>query len=563
MLAQISRNKKIAIMIAVMLGILLSALDQTIIGTAMPRIVQELHGLEHLSWVFTAYMLASTIAVPIYGKLSDIYGRKNFYLLGIFIFLIGSALSGLSQNMEQLIAFRAFQGIGGGAIMANSLAIIADIFPPSERGRWQGMMGGIFGVAAVIGPTLGGWLTDNISWRWNFYINVPIGILTLAVLWLVMPKIVTKVKDRVIDYAGGIFLSTTLVPLLLGFVWGGTQYPWASWQIVSLFIASMVSLVIFTLVESKAKEPILPLDLFKNSIFTTSAVITFLTAFGMFGAIVYIPLFAQLVTGVSATNSGVILTPMMIGLVITSAVSGQIVSKTGRYKLSALVGLAITTVALYLLSKMNIDTSNSELTRNMIILGGGLGITMPIFVVAVQNIVSHEKIGVATAATQLFRSLGSTIGVAIMGTVLNNSLSENLKQVATSPKFATLSRTFPNLDITSLDSNKLQAVISPQVMEEIQTKLAQLPPYQAQQIRIVLDNFLAQLKIAIANSVSQIFIIGTFVLGFSILVALFLKEIPLRKSHDERPTIEEAGVQFALEEGEFPAQNETTGIEKD
>ncbi len=496
MLANISKSQKITVMAGVMLAMLLSALDQTIVATALPKIVEELQGLDHLSWVFTSYMLASTVTVPIYGKLSDIYGRKGFYLAGIVIFLIGSILSGLSQNMTQLILFRAVQGIGGGAMMANSFAIIADLFPPRERGRWQGLLGGVFGLASVLGPFLGGWLTDNASWRWNFYINIPVGLLALAAIWTFMPKIVSDIKDRSIDYAGAMFLILGLVPLLLALIWGGNEYAWNSIQVISLFIFSLVSLVTFGFIETKVKEPILPLSLFKNRIFSVSVLITFLSAMGMFGAILYIPLFAQGVLGISATDSGTILTPLMFGLIISSIISGQIISRTGKYKWLAVIGMAVVTFAMFLLSQVTAGTTQTELVIRMILMGIGLGITMPIFTIAVQNAFDHSQIGVVTASTQLFRSIGGTVGVAIMGSVLNNALINN-------------TRSFP--------SN---------------------PPQ------------------ALALSIGHIFFFGTFFMATALVASFFLKEITLRASNQKRGILEEAGVELAEEVGEFPAKSE-------
>ncbi|HUC86950.1 MAG TPA: MDR family MFS transporter, partial [Candidatus Saccharimonadales bacterium] len=401
-------------MISVMFGLLLAALDQTIVVTAMPRIVQDLNGLQHLTWVFTAYLLASTVTVPIYGKLGDMYGRKKFFMGAIVIFLIGSALSGQAQSMGELIAFRALQGVGGGALMANSFAIIGDLFVPAERGRWQGLFGAVFGLASVIGPLLGGFLTDNYSWRWVFYINLPIGLIALFLIAGYMPTIPGRSQGRKIDFLGAGLLATALISFLLAVTWGGTQYAWHSAQIISLLVGSAIAAAVFLLAERRASEPILPLHLFRSRVFNVSMIAIMLSAMGMFGGILYIPLFAQYVIGESATNSGTILAPMMAGLIVTSIGAGQVMSRTGRYKALAVGGMAIVVVAMYWLAHLSPSTTQLGLISRMLVMGAGLGMTMPVFNLAVQNAFSQADLGVATASTQLFRNIGGTIGTAVM-----------------------------------------------------------------------------------------------------------------------------------------------------
>lgn len=318
-----NKNSRIVILLGLTMAMLLAALDQTVVATALPRIVTDLGGLSQLSWVFTAYMLAATVTVPIHGKLSDIFGRRGFFLAGMGIFLLGSALSGISQTMMQLIIFRGLQGIGAGSIMVNTLAVIGDIFPPEERAKWQGMIGGVFALASVIGPLVGGWLSDQFSWRWIFYVNIPLGLLAIAVLAGSIPGKAHNPNGRSIDIAGAFLIALCLVPLLLAFVWGGSEYAWGSAQIVGLFALSGVSLILFALVEHKARDPIISFDLFKNRVFSVSVMATFLAGMGMFGAILYLPLFAQGVIGVSATSSGLILMPMMLSMAITSAVASH------------------------------------------------------------------------------------------------------------------------------------------------------------------------------------------------------------------------------------------------
>lgn len=538
MLSEIPKSQKIFVMLGVMSAMLLSSLDQTIVATAMPRIVQELQGLEHLSWVITAYLLASTVVVPLSGKLSDIYGRKIFYLVSIMVFLSGSILSGLSQNMTQLIIFRAIQGIGGGAIMANSFAIIGDLFSPSERGKWQGMLGGAFGLASVIGPMLGGWLTDNASWRWAFFINIPVGILALGLIFFLMPKFASAIRDKIIDYKGSLALTVGLTALLLSFVWGGSQYSWVSIQIISLIITSIASFIIFGFIESKAKEPIIPLNLFKKPIFSISMLITFLVGVGMFGSILYIPLFAQVVLGISATNSGAILTPLMLGLLSSSIISGQVISRTGKYKILTIFGLAITVIALFSLSRMSPSSTQLELFLKTIFVGFGLGIAMPVFTIVVQNAFDYSKLGVVTASTQLFRSIGRTIGVAIMGGILNSSLSSKLNN---------LSQLNVGFNLDTFDINRLQNLFS----------LANRAKFSASpETMQAFIEFLAKIKQILALSIGEVFLASSLLMLVAFTAAFFLKEIPLRKSHVSRSGLEEAGIEIAVEEGEFRAKDE-------
>jgi EmrB/QacA subfamily drug resistance transporter len=485
-------------MLAVMSGMLLAALDQTIVSTALPRIVSELHGLKDLSWVVTAYLLTSTISVPISGKLSDIYGRKKLFLLSIFIFVAGSALSGLSQNMAELIGFRALQGVGAGMLMSNAFAVIGDLFTPAERGRWQGIIGAVFGLSSVIGPLLGGYLTDHASWRWNFYINVPVGILAFFMISSLMPHIESDKKNQKIDYLGAGLLAGGLSSLLLGFVWGGNQYAWGSFEVVGILSLAAALLLSFGWVEHKhAKDPILPLSLFKNQIFSLSMLIVFLIGIAMFGAILYIPLFAQDVLGRSATNSGVILTPMVLTLVIVSIVAGQLVSRTGRYKTPAIFGMALVTIGLLWLGSVNTTTTGAQLTERMMLVGAGLGFGMPIFNLIVQNAFPHSLLGIATASTQLFRSIGATIGVAIMGSLLNNHLTHQLAGSG-----------------LHVSASQLQTLNS-----------SNTPP---------------ALRSALSSSISHVFLVGGLIVSLAFFASFFLKEIPLKTSHDY-PTASEGG----------------------
>ncbi|MCH0539019.1 MFS transporter [Streptomyces sp. MUM 203J] len=407
---------------ALLLGMLLAALDQTIVSTALPTIVSELGGMEHLSWVVTAYLLASTAATPLWGKLGDQYGRKTLYQSAIVIFLIGSALCGIAQDMPQLIIFRALQGLGGGGLMVLSMAIVGDLVPPRDRGRYQGLFGAVFGATSVLGPLLGGLFTDHLSWRWVFYINLPVGIVALFVIAAVLhlPKHGTR---HTIDYLGTFLIAAVATCLVLVASLGGTTWPWASAQIIGLTALGAVLLVAFVYAERRAAEPVLPLGLFRNRTFTLVSVISFVIGFAMFGAMTYLPTFLQVVQGVSPTMSGVHMLPMVIGLLLTSTASGQLVSRTGRWKVFPVAGTALTTVGLVLLHQMEQDSGVWEVSAYFFVFGAGLGLVMQVLILAAQNAVSYADLGVATSGVTFFRSIGASFGVAVFGTVFTNRLT--------------------------------------------------------------------------------------------------------------------------------------------
>ena len=352
----LSRRRIAAVIVAVMMAMLLSAVDQTVVGTAMPHIIAELNGLQHYAWVATAYLLASTASMPIWGKLSDAFGRKRFFIAGMVVFIVGSALCGQATGMTELILFRAFQGLGAGAMMPITQAIIGDIFPPAQRAKWSGVLMSVFAVATIIGPLLGGWITDNASWRWVFYVNLPVGIAALVVAIVALPGHVTVHKHR-IDYSGAAILVAAAVPLLLGFSWAGSEYAWGSPQIISLFAVAAVMSVVFYFREMRAAEPVINPRLFQNRVFSVSALASMLQSAAMFGAIMFLPLFVQGVQGKSATNSGIILMPLMLGAMVMSIGAGQILARTGRYKVLVIVGFVTVSVGAWLLSRMGADTS--------------------------------------------------------------------------------------------------------------------------------------------------------------------------------------------------------------
>jgi EmrB/QacA subfamily drug resistance transporter len=518
--ATLSRGRLMAILIGVILGMLLAALDQTIVGTALPRIVAQLGGLEHYAWVVTAYLLASTVSIPIYGKLSDIYGRRTIFILGMVIFLAGSALAGTSQNMTQLIIYRGIQGLGAGAMMPIAMAIIGDIFPPAERGKWQGLIVAVFGLASIVGPTLGGWITDNWGWRWVFYVNMPVGIIAILTAGFVLPKFVNK-RKHIIDYLGAITLVAGSVPLLLAFSWAGTQYAWGSWQIISLFIFSAVMLVIFFLVEMRVAEPIISPKLFKNSIFTISTFAMFLVSAGLFGAILYLPLFVQGVLGESATNSGIVLTPLMLGFMFSSIVGGQLLSRTGRYKILAMGGFVVAAVGMFLLSRMTPITSQGEVVRNMIVTGLGIGVMMSLFTIVVQNAFPYRQLGEVTASLTFFRSIGSTIGVAVMGTIVTNAFQSAMQSNIP----AILKRTVPADRLAQLENPQL--LLAPDVVAKIQHSFAALGP----QGLTIFRQLIEAIRLSLSTAITNVFFLGFILMVLGFVTVLFLREIPLRKSN--------------------------------
>ncbi|MFI5738417.1 DHA2 family efflux MFS transporter permease subunit [Streptomyces anulatus] len=410
---------------ALLLGMLLAALDQTIVSTALPTIVSELGGLDHLSWVVTAYLLAATAATPLWGKLGDQYGRKKLFQTAIVIFLIGSALCGVAQNMPQLIGFRALQGLGGGGLMVLSMAIVGDLVTPRERGKYQGLFGAVFGVTSVLGPLLGGFFTEHLSWRWVFYINLPIGVVALVVIAAVL-HIPVRREKHTIDYLGTFLIASVATALVLVASLGGTTWAWSSPQIIGLAVLAVVLLVAFIAVERRAVEPVLPLKLFRMRTFALVAVISFVIGFAMFGAMTYLPTFLQVVHDITPTMSGVHMLPMVFGLLITSTGSGQIVSRTGRWKVFPILGTATTAVGLLLLHQLDENSSTWLMSAYFFVFGAGLGLVMQVLVLVAQNSVSYQDLGVATSGVTFFRSIGSAFGVAIFGTIFANRLTGQL-----------------------------------------------------------------------------------------------------------------------------------------
>lgn len=419
--APLTHRQVLIVFSGLMLGMLLAALDQTIVATALPTIVGDLGGLNHLSWVVTAYLLTSTASVPLYGKISDLYGRKRVFQAAIVLFLIGSVISGAAQDMLTLIIARGIQGMGGGGLMALSMIIIADIVSPRERGRYQGYTGAVFATASVAGPLLGGFFTDSLSWRWIFYINLPLGLIALVVTSSVLNLPFLR-REHKIDYVGAALLVAGVTALLLVTVWGGEEYAWTSPTILMLAVGGTALIVAFVLQERRVAEPILPLRLFRESVFSVASGISALVGMAMFGATVFLPLYFQIITGASPTRSGLLMIPMVSGLMITSIASGRIISKTGKYRIFPITGSVITTVGLLLLSRIGVDTPHATTGLFMFILGSGIGLMMQTLILAVQNVVPQKDMGAATSGVSFFRSMGGAFGVAIFGTLLNNRL---------------------------------------------------------------------------------------------------------------------------------------------
>lgn len=483
---------------ALLLGMLLAALDQTIVSTALPTIVSDLGGMEHLSWVVTAYLLASTAATPLWGKLGDQYGRKRLFQTAIVIFLIGSALCGMAQDMPQLIAFRALQGLGGGGLMVLSMAIVGDLVPPRERGRYQGLFGAVFGATSVLGPLLGGLFTEHLSWRWVFYVNLPVGVVALAVIAVVL-RIPRRSAKHVIDYLGTFLIAAVATCLVLVASLGGTTWGWGSPQIVGLAVLGVVLAVAFVAAERRAAEPVLPLKLFRIRTFALSAVISFIVGFAMFGAMTYLPTFLQVVQGVSPTMSGVHMLPMVFGLLLSSTVSGQIVSRTGRWKVFPVAGTAVTTLGLLLLHRLDEGSSTWVMSVYFCVFGLGLGLVMQVLVLIVQNAVSYEDLGVATSGATFFRSIGASFGVAIFGTVFANRLGDKLAEALRGAQLP------PGVSVSGLESDsrglgELPAALRPAALH------------------------------AYASSITDVFLYAAPVAFLGFLLAWFLKEDRLRGS---------------------------------
>lgn len=420
-----SRRHLRLILGALMLTMLLAALDQTIVSTALPTITSELGGLDHLSWVVTAYLLASTASTPLWGKISDLYGRKLMLQTAVVVFVVGSALAGLSQNMAQLIATRALQGLGGGGLMVLVMAVIADLIPARERGRYSGLFGAVFGVASVVGPLLGGFFTQSLSWRWIFYINVPLGIAAFIILGAVL-HLPPHHERKPIDWLGAVLMVTGVTALLLVTVWGGNEYDWLSPQIIGMTVAGVGLLALFVWQELRTPEPIVPMELFGTRVFSISSMIGFIVGFAMMGSIVYLSIYMQVVRGATPTMAGLQLLPLMLGLLVTSILSGRLITRTGKYKIYPIIGTALAAIGLFLLSRLGVEAPYWYLALAMLVLGAGLGCVMQVLILAVQNTVSPKQMGAATSSATFFRSIGASFGTAFFGAVWTARLAAEI-----------------------------------------------------------------------------------------------------------------------------------------
>jgi len=492
-----SHREILVILSGIMLGMLLAGLDQTIVATALPTIARELNGIEHMSWVVSAYLLASTAATPIYGKLSDLYGRKVMLQAALAFFLAASVLCALAATMTQLIVFRALQGLGGGGLIAMAHATIADVIAPRDRGRYQGYFSAVFAATSVGGPVLGGFFAQHLTWRWVFWINLPIGLAAILISNKALGKLATRRTQREIDYGGAALLVAAVTALLLVTTWGGVEFPWLSAPIIGMSLAGLVLLVVFGFRERLAREPILPLRLFRNAIFASSSLFSFLTSMAMFGAIVYLPLFMQLVGGDSASQSGLLLIPLTGAIVVGAYASGRIVSLTGRYKIFPCLGLVMASVALALLSLMTAQTPRLELCAYMALFGIGIGLVMPVAILSVQNAIELRDLGTGTAAVNFFRSMGGAFGVSLLGSVL---LSELAVRIAAVPGHEALGP-HPALDLLHGETGAIGTLSAA-------TR--------------------ALLVAGLERSFAVMFLAACALSVLAFLAALFLKELPLR-----------------------------------
>jgi EmrB/QacA subfamily drug resistance transporter len=513
-----SRSRTIGVVAGTMLALLLAALDQTIVGTAMPRIVAELNGLSYYSWVITAYLVASTIMVPIAGKLGDLFGRKPFLLAGMIGFVVASALCGQSHGMLELVAFRTLQGLFGGMLFATVFAVIGDLFPPSQRARLAGLFGGVFGLASIVGPTAGGYITDTWGWRWVFYVNLPVGLIAVLLVIATMPFVRSSASIRDIDFRGAAALIAGLVPLMVALSIT-RDHAWTSPEVLSLLGAATVLLIVFFIIELRSDNPIVPFSLFKNSTFSVSMIAGFLTGFGMFGTIVFVPLIYQGVLGVTATNSGQLLTPMMLGLIVASTLVGQLMVRIRYYRFLGTAGIAVMLVGLWLLSQVTVTTPRLEVVRDIVIVGAGLGSTFPLYLTAVQSALPRHFLGVASSQIQFWRQIGGTIGTAVLGSVLSQRLPSHIRE-----QVAQLHLPSGAAQLVTSGGSNPQTLFDP---AQIAARRAQASAFGPQGAAIF-DQVLHAVRAGLATTLHEIFLYAGAVLILALIASVFLDDVPLR-----------------------------------
>ncbi len=508
---ELSKRQHILTMLGVMLGVLLSALDSTIVGTSMPKIIKDLRGMEYYAWPFTAYMLISTISIPIFGKLANLFGQKKIYITGLVVFMAASMLCGLSKNMVFLIVFRGLQGLGGGILVANAFGIVAEIYTLQERGKYMGILGSMFGISSIIGPGIGGFITDSLGWHWIFYVNMPVGLFSILAIISGLPGAVEHTEKRPVDWPGIITLTAGLAPLLLALSWGGSQYSWVSLNIIGLFITSILFISLFVVAEKRAREPIFPLFLFEKPVFTLTSLAAFFSNGAFFCGILFLPLYLQEVRGASASASGLAIMPMTLAFVIGSVAGGQIVSGMGKYKILSLAGLLISALGLVILAYLPEKPGFWIISGSMIIMGLGLGINIPIFNIAVQNSFSPKYIGLLTSAVQFFRNVGGAAGAAILGTLLAIGITAGTQKMDWG-KIPVERRA--QISSTHFFTN-------PMLVKEVRENLPEIAKPE-------FDSVIQRLIGILGSSVKRNFLAGAFFCIAAFILVLFTKEMPFQ-----------------------------------
>lgn len=522
-LSSLPRHQIIISFTGILVAIFLSSLDQTVVSTAMPRIIADLGGFSHYTWIATAYIIASAVAIPLTGRLTDIYGRKIFFLIGLTVFLAFSVTCGLSRSMAQLIISRGLQGFGGGVLMANAFTAIGDLYPPRERGKYIGFVVAMFGISSIVGPLLGGFVTDALSWHWVFFLNLPLGTVALVLFVKYFPSIRPDDRQHKVDYAGMATLAVAIVTAMLALSWGGVQYPWRSVPIIGLCAIAAISLALFIFIEKRCPEPIIPFVLFNNRIVTISWIVALLIGFGMFGSIIFVPLFFQGVLGMTATASGSFLTPMMLGMVFGSFLSGQMLSRAGgHYKIQGIIGIAIMALGLTLLMKLSLQTGYAQAIAYVITTGFGLGMTMPLYTISVQNAVPYNLLGAGTSLTTFSRSLGGSIGLAALGTVMHHRMVSGIADVLP----LSVKKMIPAQQITAMVENP-RLLMDPERQQQFKALIDRLDVHG----QGLYQQLLLGMKQTLADALSRAFLVALIVLAAAFVFNLFLKEVPLKRTH--------------------------------